>query len=96
MSVNNGYIANNAGLITFTLPTTAALGDIVKIVGKGAGSFKVAQNASENIGYGDLVSTTGTGGSIEANEQYNSIELTCITANTNWIVSESTGNFTII
>ena len=26
MTTNNGYIANNAALITFTLPTTAAVG----------------------------------------------------------------------
>lgn len=96
MSVNNGYIANNASLVTLTLPTTAVIGDIVKIIGKGAGSFIIAQNASENIGYLDLVTTTGTGGSIGANEQYNSLELTCITANTNWIVSEASGNFTLI
>lgn len=31
MSVNNGYIANNASLVTLTLPTTAAVGDIVEV-----------------------------------------------------------------
>src|SRR4051812_14224924 len=33
-AVNNGYITNNAGLVTVTLPVTAALGTIIEICGK--------------------------------------------------------------
>ena len=53
MSVNNGYIANNAGLVTLTLPDTAALGDEVLVQGKGAGGWLIAQNASETIYFGE-------------------------------------------
>ena len=46
-AVDNGYICNNASLVTVTLPDTAALGSVVAITGKGAGGWKVAQNAGE-------------------------------------------------
>jgi len=96
MSVNNGYIANNAGLVTLTLPTTAAVGDIVEVVGKGAGGWKIAQNASEDISFVDSTTTSGTGGSIASTSQYDSVTLVCITANTSWVIKASTGNLTIV
>jgi len=94
--VGNGYIANNAGLVTLTLPGTSALGDSVQIIGKGAGLFKIAQNAGNTINYVASSTTTGVGGSLTAIEQFASLELICTTANTDWTVSDSTGNFTVV
>ena len=94
-AVNNGYIANNAGLVTVTLPDTAAVGDVVRVVGKGAGGWKVAQNASEIIHFGVSDTTTGTGGSITATHRRDTVELVCCVANTEWVVMSSQGNFTI-
>ncbi|MDX1532833.1 MAG: hypothetical protein R3230_01350 [Nitrosopumilaceae archaeon] len=96
MSVENGYIANNASLVTLTLPATAALGERVKVVGKGAGLFKIGQNAGQTIHFLSTDTTTGTGGSVTAIEQYGTLELICITANTDWVVVESMGNFTVV
>lgn len=96
MAVNNGYIANNASLVTLTLPTTAAVGDIVAAVGKGAGLFSIAQNASEIIHFIDTDTTTGASGSVTALEQYACIELICIVADTEWAVRASTGNFEVV
>jgi hypothetical protein len=96
MAVGTGYIANNAGLVTLTLPDTAALGDRVRIVGKGAGLFKVAQNAGQTIHIVDTDTTTGTGGSLTATEQYGALDLLCITANTDWVALNVTGNFTVV
>lgn len=96
MAVNNGYVANNAGLVTLTLPAIAAFGDTVKIAGKGAGLFKIAQNAGQTIHVGGTGTTTGVTGSLTSVEQYNSLELLCITANTDWEVLQGLqGNFTI-
>lgn len=95
LAVANGYIANNAGLVTLTLPTTAALGDTIKVLGKGAGLFKIAQNASQFINVVNTSTTTGTGGSLTATEQFDRIELNCTTANNGWS-AEVTGNFTIV
>jgi len=96
MSVQNGYIANNAALVTLTLPATASLGDVVQICGKGAGLFRIAQNAGQTIHYINTDTTTGVGGSLTAIEQYAALELVCITANTDWVVIDSSGNFTVV
>lgn len=85
-------VANNASLVTITLPTTIQQGERFRIIGKGAGKFKIAQNASQVINFGTQSTTTGTGGSIEAVNQYNVIELQCITANTTLNVVSYVGN----
>lgn len=101
MAVNNGYIANNASLVTLTLPNTAPVGSVVRVVGKGAGGWRIAQNASEQIiwneGGVDGVdeTTVGTGGRLDSTDDYDAIELICITADTTWTVLSSKGNISI-
>ena len=96
ISAQTGYIANNAGLVTLTLPATAVVGDTFQIVGKGAGLFKIAQNALQTIHYVASDTTTGVGGSLTAIEQYAAIEIVCITANSDFAVLDSSGNFTVV
>jgi hypothetical protein len=50
----------------------------------GAGGWKIAQNASQNIQIGNLSSTSGTGGSIASTNQFDSIHFICTVANTTW------------
>lgn len=95
-AVNNGYIANNASLVTITLPDTAAVGSIVRIAGKGAGGWRLAQNASESINFGSSVTTTGAGGYLEFTNQYDAVEVLCIVADTTWVVLSSVGNLTVV
>jgi hypothetical protein len=95
-SVNAGYIANNAGLVTITIPTTAAVGDVVRVTGKGAGGWKIAQNASEIIHFLGTETTTGTGGSLASTGTYDGVEIVCVVANTEWVVISSMGNITIV
>lgn len=96
MAVNNGYILNNGGLVTATLPATAAVGDIVAVVGKGAGGWAIAQNAGDTIHFGNVNTTTGAGGSLASTNRYDSIELICVTANDDWVVRNSIGNITYV
>ena len=96
IAVNNRYSANNASLVTFTLPTTAAIGDSFELMGKGAGLFAIAQNASGQINCASQSTTSGVGGSLTALQQYNWIRCTCITANNIWDVTGMTGDFTIV
>lgn len=95
MSPNNGYTANNAGLVTLTLPTTAAYGTELIVVGKGAGKWKIAQNASQLIIVNQGTSTTGTGGSVAAINQFNTITLICTVANTTWTAISLMGTVTV-
>ena len=73
---NNGYVSTNPGVLTFTLPLTATLGSIIKIVTPilvaGTTSLTIAQNAGQKI-YGPRMvpnawqnrsSTTGITGGI--------------------------------
>lgn len=95
-AINNGYITNNAGLVTVTIPTTAPVGSIVRIAGKGAGGWKLAQNASEIIHFDGIDTTTGTGGSLASTVRYDAVEIVCIVADTEWVVISSIGNLTIV
>jgi len=94
-AVNNGYITNNAGLVTVTIPTTAAVGSVVRVVGKGAGGWRIAQNASEIIHFGVFNTTTGTGGRLDSVNRYDAVELVCTVADTEWTVVSSQGNITV-
>jgi len=92
----SGYIANNpTNLITFTLPTTAAVGTFIEIVGAGAGLWTLAQNAGQNILVVGATTTTGVGGSLSATEEGDGIKLVCVVADTTW-TGIPTGNLTIV
>ena len=96
-AVNNGYIANNAGLVTVTLPAVSAVGDMVWVTGENnATGWKVAQNAGNTIFMGSGTSTAGTGGSLASTATHDAVLLMCITANANWQVMNSMGNITIV
>ncbi len=84
MTADSGYVANNAGLVTFTLPATAAFGTAISIIGKGAGGWSIAQNALQVIQVGSSASTAGVPGSVSSTNQFDSIDLICTTANLVW------------
>ena len=96
--VNNGYIPNNAGLVTLTLPATAAIGSIIDIAGLGAGGWRIAQNAGQNIQVGSSSTTVGVGGSVSSVNRYNSIKLVCIVADTTFstLCSPQSAGLTIV
>lgn len=96
MAVNNGYLLNNAALVTATLPAVASVGEVVRVAGKGAGGWLIAQNAGQTIHFGSTDTTTGVGGSLASTNQYDCVEMVCSTANTDWVVLSSIGNITIV
>ena len=90
--VNNGYLTNKGTLLTLTLPTTAAVGSMLRVSGMNAGLWKIAQNASQVIHFGKTDTTTGTGGFLLATQARDSVELVCCVANNEWNVISSVGN----
>ena len=97
MAVNTGYIANNAGLVTATLPATSAVGDMVAITGiNNATGWKIAQNAGNQIFFGSSSTTSGTGGSLASTATRDVVYLVCMTANATWNVVNSIGNITVV
>jgi hypothetical protein len=91
MSADAGYVASNAGLVTMTLPNLAAFGTVINVQGKGAGGWKIAQNAGQTIHFGNVDTTTGATGYLASTNRYDSIQLLCITANTDWAIMTTQG-----
>ncbi len=96
LAAGNNYLANDASLITFSLPTTSSFGDTYVILGSGAGGWKVAQNSGQQIIFDTTSTTSGTGGSLASTSQHNSITLVCTVANTTWGVTSSIGSITVV
>jgi hypothetical protein len=95
--VQNGYVTNRGGGVTYTLPATAALGEIVRVVGK-SGLATIAQNANQQICTGDTATTVGVGGTLTATDAGDCIELVCITAgaSTVWRAATMWGNWAVV
>lgn len=97
MAANTAYVTDNgASLVTYTLPAVAALGSVFGIVGKSAGLFTLAQQASQFVNFGSVVTTTGAGGSITATNASDSIFFVCTTANNGFTVYSAMGNLTYV
>ena len=96
MECDNGYIANNAiSRVQLTLPLTSPIGCEIKIHGKGAGGWQINQNAGQIIHVGESATTTGVTGTVQSVDQYDALEMHCITANTEWAVMGAQGNFVV-
>jgi len=93
---DNGYKNGNAGLTTYLLPATGAVGDTFQLAGFGAGGWILTQNASQTIHFNSTDTTVGVGGSIASTNRYNTIEVMCIVANTDWTVLDSSGTLTVV
>jgi hypothetical protein len=91
-----GVIANRATLVTLTLPTVAAVGDTIEVVGMGSGKWLIAQNANQSIHFESITTTVGVGGSLAAALQYDCVKLMCTVANLEFVVVSSVGNLTYV
>ncbi len=82
--VNYGYIANSPTPITLTLPLTANIGDRISLLQKGVGRWRIVQGNGQQIVFGDVTTTQGSGGYLESNIGGDAISLVCTTTNTTW------------
>ena len=95
MAVNNGYIANRAGTVAFTLPTSSAVGDIVAVTGiNTATGWSIAYTTNQQIFFGTSSATVTTGTLASVNIR-DTVFLVCVTANLTWNVFSSIGNITV-
>lgn len=101
MVAANSYLANNATLVTLTLPSSVAILDTFVVSGAGAGGWKIAQNASQQIFWdeggvdGVNQTTIGIGGYLASTDRYDHIELIAISTTT-FKVTNVKGEITII
>jgi hypothetical protein len=97
MAVNNGYIANNAGTITFSLPTTAAVGTYQELTGiNNATGWQITQSAGQQVFFGASSTTSGATGTLTSTATRDSIKIVCVVANLTWNVISSVGNITVV
>lgn len=96
LEVNNGYFTDRGAGVTYTLPATAALGDVIIINGK-LGLTTVAQNANQQIRMSSALTTVGVTGSIVATNVGDCVTLRCSTsgASTVWVAESFVGNWTV-
>lgn len=86
-AVNTGYIVDDNSLTTITLPATAAFGSVVSVRGLGTAGWRLQANTGQTIKY--VGATTSSGGSLSSAEQYDTVDVTCISANLIWSVNAS-------
>lgn len=91
-AANNGYIANSASRVPFTLPANPAVGSIVKVVGRGTGGWRVTPNTGQVVNFGTSIVASQAGGtSFDSTYQYDEIECIYLGANS-WAVASCIGN----
>lgn len=93
----NGYVSDNvASLITYTLPSTAAFGSIIRITGINTGfGWIIQQNAGQQVLVGAM-QTTVTTGSVASTDSTDSIELLCAKADLLFVALDWVGNLTVL
>lgn len=101
IAAGTGYVTDNATQVTYTLPATPAFGNIFEITGGVSGAstapWIIAQNAGQQINFGNSSTTVGTGGSIASTLKYDSVRCVCIVAGASavWNVLSSVGNLVV-
>ena len=88
-----GYYTDSGSLVTLNIPATVAAGSTIAVAGKGSGGWLVQMNTGQTANLGS--SATSSGGSLASTNQYDSIELLCVTANTTFVVRSAVGNITL-
>jgi hypothetical protein len=90
----NGYYANSASLVQFTLPSTPTVGSIFKLIGISAGGWSIGQTGSQTIIYGNKSTTAGSSGSLASSAIGDSVEILYTGSNT-FAVLSSVGNLAV-
>lgn len=97
MGGNNGYIANNAGVVALALPATAGIGDIIYVTGiNNATGWKITQASGQIIYFSTVNTTSGATGYLQSSATRDAVTIVCVIANTTWQVISSIGNITYV
>ncbi len=86
---NTKYIPTNVALTSFQLSDTCEVGDVVEIVGQGAGGWSLLVGTGQTI----KLAASSAAVSIASAERYDAISITCVVQDTTWVVTSyvSTG-----
>lgn len=94
--VNNGYFMANTANANYTLPSVCSAGQILQIINNSVFSVTIAQNAGQQIWFGNIATTVGVLGSIVSDNKGDSITLICSAANSQFmLLGAPQGNWVI-
>lgn len=96
MAPHNGYITNNVARVNLSLPITCDFGSVFMIGGKGSGGWQIVQNAGQLVHFGNLTTTPGITGSISSTRAHDTCAIICVSADTEFLILTSLGNFTVL
>lgn len=96
LAAQSGYVTDRGAGVTYTLPASGTLGDMIKIVGK-LGLATITPNANQQILVGSASGTVGVTGTCVSNNVGDCINLICITAgaSTVWRADNLVGTWTL-
>jgi hypothetical protein len=80
---NTKYIPTNVALTSFQLPDTCAVGDVVELVGQGAGGWSLLVGTGQTI----KLAASSAAVSIASAERYDAISVTCVVQDTTWVTT---------
>jgi len=86
--VNQGYVANSASTLIFTLPNNAEFGSAISIVGLGSGGWILVPGLGQLI----VLGITSSNISVSSSNQNDAVNLICTVANSQWNIVSSVGN----
>lgn len=94
-NTNSGYITNRTSTpVSIVLPALFMPGDLVEVMGLGAGGWSLVANALQNIQFGSVA--TSTAGAISSDIQYANITVRGLVTNTTWSVISTNSNPTYV
>lgn len=93
-AASTGYFVT-ANAVSIALPATSSVGDSFEVALAGGTSWTITQGAGQQIFFGNISSTSGTGGSVVSTASGDCVRLVCRQANTAWQVVSSMGNLTV-
>lgn len=96
LAASNGYVANSASQITFTLPATSAVGDTYQVNSINTGGFTITENAGQSIIIGNETTTATTGSLTSNSTQGDWVEIVCTVADTSFIASVKQGEIAVV
>ena len=90
---NTGYIISNASQTTVTIPATVVEGAVFGVQGKGAAGWILQMNTGQTLHFGSAA--TSSAGSLTSTNQWDSVQIVCVTSNTTFAVLSAVGNLTV-
>jgi len=95
MSPNNGYVTNNVGLVTLSLPATCNFGSEIQVNGNEVGGWQITQGAGQQIFYESASTTIGVTGTVSSTNARACVTLRCILQDQGFLIESTTGAITL-